>query len=195
MTIGTGTTSSSGRHDGENANVAYFCHALYLVLAPVYYVVVLGELSMFRPSDNTSTKSSSSSSKISSSSKNNNSNNNNNNKIKDIMLLLPLECALRQAVGTAIAAIYYMGIVTPASIVAGLNVNFLLVGGGGDDGENFRLRYMLEWFVYGCVIRFLLGVLEFGIRRVVAWVNDNNNNNNINKNDDDDGTSNNDKRQ
>eukprot|EP00536_Pseudo-nitzschia_multiseries_P013645 jgi/Psemu1/310133/fgenesh1_kg.596_\ len=54
-----------------------------------------------------------------------------------------------------------MGIVTPASIVAGLNVNALLDDGRGVSGSpSFRIRRVAGWLWYGWVIRFGLGLTE-----------------------------------
>ena len=148
-------------HDGENATVSYFCHALYLTLAPVVYVLI-GELTM-HPRPLTLSNNSSSS--------RDDNNNEHTNSISHrfvVLRRLAVECALRQAVGTAVATLYYMGIVTPVSIVAGLNVNFLLQGGGGE--PNFRIYYVVRWFCYGWMVRFLLGVLEMIIGFVTVWI-------------------------
>mmetsp|Transcript_11235 Transcript_11235/g.23842 ORF Transcript_11235/g.23842 Transcript_11235/m.23842 type:complete len:425 (+) Transcript_11235:84-1358(+) len=147
--------------DGENACFSYFCHALYLTLAPMVYVLI-GELTMHPPplavSDN------------SSSSRDNNNNERTNSISHRLVVLrrLAVECAFRQAVGTAVATLYYMGIVTPVSIVAGLNVNFLLQGGDGE--PNFRIYCVVRWFCYGWMVRFLLGVLEMVIGFAMVWI-------------------------
>mmetsp|Transcript_34918 Transcript_34918/g.39874 ORF Transcript_34918/g.39874 Transcript_34918/m.39874 type:complete len:428 (+) Transcript_34918:54-1337(+) len=136
------TNGGGGGHDGDNARIAYFCHALYCWLVPIYWILIDGNRNS-GGGNNFSMLTASTSSTIR-------------------WWQLPLHCALRQLVGTAIAAIYYMGIVTPASIVAGLNVNSLLVGYGGT--VNFRLWYVMEWFLQGWVLRFVLGVVEFAIQ-------------------------------
>lgn len=118
-------------HDGDNAEIAYFCHALYLVLAPAYYFWI-GELSL-HPTRKTNART---------------------------LWMLAVDCALRQVVGTAICSIYYMGIITPASIILGLNVNFLLYDGGG---PNFRIYCVAMWFFYGCGIRIFLAAAK------LAW--------------------------
>ena len=123
-----------GGHDGENAAIAYFCHCLYLVLAPVYYFWNGELLSLTHKARNNDGR---------------------------IGTTLVVDCVLKQVVGTSICAIYYMGIVTPAAIMAGLNVNFLLEGtDNGADGSNFRIYCMVRWFCHGCAIRVLLGAAK-----------------------------------
>jgi hypothetical protein len=135
-----------GGHDGENAEIAYFCHCLYLVLAPVYYFWN-GELSSHTQTHNTHTS--------------------NNGRIWTTLAIV--DCALKQVVGTSICAIYYMGIVTPAAIVAGLNVNFLLEGiGSGADGPNFRIYCVARWFCHGCAIRMFLGATKLTMETIQA---------------------------
>jgi len=134
---------SSG-HDGENANVAYFCHCLYLVLVPSYYYLWTGELSSIELSSATTDTT-------------------RNIKIVSNLQKITTESVTKQTIGTAICVIYYMGIVTPASIVAGLNVNFLLVAVYGE-GKNFRIYLVIWWFFQGCVFRWFLGVAKFLIK-------------------------------
>ena len=143
-----------GGHDGENAAIAYLCHCLYLVLAPTYYFWS-SELS-----SHTHTR------------------NNSGRRWTTVVV----DCALKQVVGTSICAIYYMGIVTPAAIVAGLNVNFLLEGiDGGPDGPNFRIYCVARWFCHGCAIRMFLGVAKLTEEMIQAraW-RDGTGNSNIN---------------
>ena len=64
-----------------------------------------------------------------------------------------------------------MGVITPASIVAGLNVNFLLspvYAGTGKYEQNFRIYYALEWFIEGCLVRLALCLLEFAIALTIC---------------------------
>lgn len=132
-----------GRQDGNNATIAYFSHVLYLASAPVYYFWI-GELSSHRTPRRV---------------------------INGTLWTLVVDSTHRQIVGTAICVIYYMGIVTPASIVAGLNVNLLLSG----DGPNFRIHYVTKWFFYGCGIRIFLRAAKFALEMVRrrVWPNGN----------------------
>ena len=128
-----GDIVSSGQ-DGDNATIAYFCHAMYLSTVPVYYVWI-GELSFegFRV------------------------------ETRSVVLWkLFFGSALRQAVGTAVCVLYYMGILTPITIVAGLNVNSLLWGGGG---PNFRIWNAIKWFCHGWSIRIILGFVSIVMAR------------------------------
>ena len=122
--------------DGDNATIAYFCHAMYLAMTPMYYVC-MNELS---------SHSTMSSRKVTLS----------------VFWKLLVDCALKQSVGTSICVVYYMGILTPASILGGVNVNFLLWGGGG---PNFRLWYVVKWFCYGSAIRTILGITKLAVMR------------------------------
>jgi len=131
----SGIDISSGR-DGDNASIAYFCHGLYLVCAPVYCAVC------WKTSDEPPLAVSSLS--------------------VSRWTAVALGCFFRQLVGTSVCAVYYMGVVTPASIVAGLNVNFLLDDGrGGGSHPNFRIACVARWFLHGCTIR--------GVLAVVVW--------------------------
>ena len=96
----------------------------------------------------------------------------------------------QQVIGTTIISLYYFGIVTPSSIIAGLNVNFLLVPMyvHGSYNANFRLQYILDWFVQGCKIRFFLCGIEL-VRTVLVGIGLINNNNNDNNNIDNHGRS------
>lgn len=78
------------------------------------------------------------------------------------MIALAIYCIHRQVYGTAICATYYMCIITPASIVAGLNVNFMLEG-ASDEGPNFRIYVVARWLYQGCTIRIVLEAAK------VAW--------------------------
>jgi hypothetical protein len=146
--------------------LSYFCHTLYLFLVPIYYVLS-GELSIMFPQP---------------SSLNIESNSINMKYVASIILYVMKQ----QVIGTAIVSLYYFGIVTPSSIIAGLNVNFLLVPGyhGGSYNANFRLQYIIDWFVKGCKIRFCLCGIEL-IRNVlvgIGLINNNNTNNRGNDN-------------
>lgn len=131
-----GKAPRSGQ-DGDNAAIAYFFHGLYLVVAPVYFCWT-GELSLHQ-------------------------NPTNRQKIRfRRMITLAIHCIHRQVFGTAICAIYYMCIITPASIMAGLNVNFMLEG-ASDEGPNFRIYVVAKWLYQGCMIRIVLEAAK------IAW--------------------------
>ncbi len=125
-----GDIVSSGQ-DGDNATIAYFCHGMYLSIVPFYYVWI-GELSFHTEQLRVETRT-------------------------VILWKLSMDSALRQVVGAAVCVLYYMGILTPISIVAGLNVNFLLWGGWG---PNFRLWNVTKWFCHGWAIRIILGFVN-----------------------------------
>jgi len=114
--------------NGDNAAISYFCHGLYLVLVPLYYCWI-GELSS-QPTRNS----------------------------YRVLWSNLLDSTLRQLVGTAIVVIYYMGIITPASIVFGVNANFLL---WADGGPNFRIFYVAKCFFHGCLIRYMVETAKF----------------------------------
>mmetsp|Transcript_2442 Transcript_2442/g.5186 ORF Transcript_2442/g.5186 Transcript_2442/m.5186 type:complete len:349 (-) Transcript_2442:40-1086(-) len=126
-------------------NMAYMCHVLYLFLVPLAYVFC-GELSM-RPAMLFGSQKAESSGIGST-------------------LRLPIEWVMWQAVGNAIASIYYVGIITPASIYAGLNVNAMLMPYRANAGQSYRIHDMLWWFAYGCGIRFLFFIVELIIEAV-----------------------------
>jgi hypothetical protein len=179
-----GTNADTTKTMWENTyELSYFCHTLYLFLVPIYYVLT-GELSVMFPSSLSSSSSSTNNS-------NNSTNSNNiNTKMKYIASTI-LYVMKQQVIGTTIISLYYFGIVTPSSIIAGLNVNFLLVPGyvHGSYNANFRLQYILDWFVQGCKIRFFLCGIEL-IRTVLVGIGlINNNNNNDNNNIDNHGRS------
>ena len=170
-----GTNADTTKTMWENTyELSYFCHTLYLFLVPIYYVLT-GELSIMFPS---------SSSSSSSSTINSINSNNINTKMKYVASII-LYVMKQQVIGTTIISLYYFGIVTPSSIIAGLNVNFLLVPMyvHGSYNANFRLQYILDWFVQGCKIRFFLCGIEL-IRTVLVGIglinNKNKNNDSIN---------------
>ncbi len=121
--------------NGNNATITYFCHGLYLVLVPVYYCWI-GELSTHPTPTRDDNR---------------------------VLWSLLINSALRQLVGTAILVTYYMGIITPAAIVFGVNVNFLLAGYGG---PNFRIFYVVQWFFHGCVIRYIVEIAKLTMHAI-----------------------------
>ena len=107
-------------HDGDNASIAYFCHGFFLVLVPIYYFLIR-ELPSSPPPSLVP------------------------RQFFQRLSKLASDTAFRQVTGTAICVIYYMGIITPAAIVAGLNVNSLLVEKYYGEGKNFRIYCVARW--------------------------------------------------
>ena len=121
-------------HDGDNASIAYFCHGSFLVLTPIYYFLIRELPSSPLPSLVP-------------------------RQIYSRWWEFASETALRQLSGTAILVIYYMGIITPIAIEAGINVNSLLFQ--YDEGPNFRIYCVATWLWQGWAIRCSLGGAKF----------------------------------
>lgn len=166
--------SANNKTVGENLyDVCYFCHGYYLCVVPLYYIAS-GELSSLSTSTNQSMTSTTIKGKTTT-----------HRRWSMIRRCVRIVAAMirthvqHQIVGTSILAIYYFGLVTPASIIAGLNVNGMLVPMDGSTNLNFRLKYLVEWFIDGLGYRFILGLVEL-IRYIVIneWKNKNNTNEN-----------------
>lgn len=149
-----------------------FCHVLYLCLVPIYYVSV-GDLSVV--STFSSSLSSSKSITTKDSTAATTANNHNTNTIQTIASSKIGIILCQQLIGTTILTLYYFGIITPASIIVGLNVNGMLVPINEllhplrNYDINFRLKYIRNWFFFGLLYRlFLWIVIEFVMRSIVV---------------------------
>ena len=117
-------------------NLMYISHVICLGLVPAYYVIVEGQLSMMPLRQK------------------------NANALRS-MLSGPLEWLQWQMVGNAWACLYYIGIMAPLSLYAGLSVNEMVTPGHPNADPNFRIWNMLRWFSYGCLLRGVICLLEF----------------------------------
>jgi len=116
-------------------NVMYLSHVLYLSLVPVYYIIYEGRMTMLPPREKS---------------------------VQPMwyILSIPKEWLQWQIVGNAWACLYYIGIMTPLSIYAGLSVNEMVTPFHFDADTNFRIRNMMQWFIYGLELRGIMCVLE-----------------------------------
>ena len=112
----------------------YISHVIYLGLVPAYYAIYEGNMSMIPQRQKDA------------------------NALRSI-ISVPLEWLQWQMVGNAWACIYYIGIMTPLSLYAGLSVNEMVTP-HANANPNFRIWNMLRWFRYGCLLRGLLCLLE-----------------------------------
>ena len=116
-------------------NLMYISHVLYLALVPAYYVIYEGELSMMPQRQNHASA------------------------LRSI-LSVPLEWLQWQIIGNAWACLYYIGIMTPLSLYAGLSVNEMVTPSHPNADSNFRIYNMLRWFGFGCLLRGVLCLLQ-----------------------------------
>ena len=129
-------TSHGGKDMWETVyNLMYILHVIYLGLVPAYYVIYEGQLSMMPQRQK------------------------NADAIRYIPSI-PLEWLQWQMVGNAWACLYYIGIMTPLSLYAGLSVNEMVTPGHQDADSNFRIWKMLRWINFGCLLRGIICLLE-----------------------------------